>query len=374
MTQRIRHRWTIAGTPAIGQLEPHELAVDHGQRQLFTSETGAGREPMLPVTWFDERGTYAVDDIVAYQGLLWVAKEQVLPGPFDATEWFKMNEADVGTAIDDAIAAHEAEPDPHPVYATDADLTAHSSAIDPHPQYATDADLAAHVAAADPHPQYATDADLSLAVPPGTIMMWPGAAAPAGWALCQGQAYSTASNPKLFAVLGAATLPDMRGAFPRGLDAGRGYDAGRALNTLQGHAFASHAHGVNDPGHAHSVYDPGHAHSAWTDAQGDHNHYVNDPGHAHGNGGSQQQWALRNENWAIFYIRQQSQGEDGTRGAGTGIWLNNAGSHAHNVGVGGSGTGIGIYGAGTGLSIQAAGGAGETRPVNVALNFIIKLG
>lgn len=372
MTQRIRHRWTVAGTPAIGQLEPHELAVDHGQRQLFTSERGSGRETLLAVTWFDERATYALDDIVAYQGLLWVAKQAVQPGPFDAADWFKMNEADVGTAIDDAIAAHEAEPDPHPGYATDGDLAAHSAAPDPHSQYATDADLAAHVAAPDPHPQYATDADLSISVPVGCIMMWPSAVAPAGWALCQGQPFSAVTYPKLAALIGT-NIPDMRGAFPRGLDAGRGLDPGRALNSYQSHLFGAHAHSVYDPTHAHGVYDPGHAHSAWTDVQGEHNHYVNDPGHAHGNGGPQNIWWLRNENWAVFYVRQQSQGEDATRGAGTGIWLNNAGAHGHNVGVGGSGTGVQIYGAATGISIYNNGGA-ETRPVNVALNFIIRLG
>ncbi len=53
-----------------------------------------------------------------------------------------------------AIDAHEAEPDPHPVYATDADLAAHTAAGNPHPVYATDADLAAHVAASDPHTGY----------------------------------------------------------------------------------------------------------------------------------------------------------------------------------------------------------------------------
>jgi hypothetical protein len=70
------------------------------------------------------------------------------------------------------LAAHVAAPDPHPQYATDADVaagfTAHVAAADPHPQYATDAEVAgaitAHKAEADPHPQYAADADVTAAI------------------------------------------------------------------------------------------------------------------------------------------------------------------------------------------------------------------
>ncbi|MBV6447294.1 phage tail protein [Nitrosomonas sp.] len=74
-------------------------------------------------------------------------------------------------AIANAVAAHEAKADPHPQYASDADLSAHIAASNPHPQYATDADLAAHLAASDPHPQYATDAAL-LAVANSTSRLF----------------------------------------------------------------------------------------------------------------------------------------------------------------------------------------------------------
>lgn len=365
MTARIRHRWTVAGVPAFGQIQPHELAIDHGQRQLFTSEDGSGRESLIPVTWFDERATYAEDDIVAHQGLLWVAKAAVPPGPFLPAQWFKMNEADVGTAIDDAMAAHVADPDPHPTYVTDAQMVAHTTDPDPHPGYATDADLAAHVAAADPHPGYATDADMLLANPPGAMMMWPGAVAPPGWALCQGQGYNQATNPKLFAVLGTAVLPDMRGAVPRGLDAGRGLDPGRTLLSFQAHAFASHAHSINDPTHVHGYYDPGHAHSVYDPG---HGHPVSDPGHAHtyvrtNFAGNYAQNAL---NWQIA----NAQGGEATSVSGSNISIVGAGS---NIGIYGAGIGISISGAATGITVQAN-GANETRASNVALNFIIRLG
>ena len=60
-----------------------------------------------------------------------------------------------------AIADHEAKPNPHPQYAFDTDLADHIAAPDPHPQYAFDTDLSNHAAAPDPHPQYVTDAELT---------------------------------------------------------------------------------------------------------------------------------------------------------------------------------------------------------------------
>jgi hypothetical protein len=50
---------------------------------------------------------------------------------------------------------------------------------------------------------------------------------------------------------GASGSPDLRGTVVRGLDSGRGLDPGRALATFQADSFASHAHGVSDPGHHH---------------------------------------------------------------------------------------------------------------------------
>jgi hypothetical protein len=64
----------------------------------------------------------------------------------------------------DGFNAHKAEADPHPLYATDADLAAHVVAGDPHPAYATDADLSTHVGATDPHPDLITDLDAASAL------------------------------------------------------------------------------------------------------------------------------------------------------------------------------------------------------------------
>lgn len=61
------------------------------------------------------------------------------------------------------ITAHEAAPDPHPVYALDTDLSSHVAAGDPHPAYALDADLSAHEAAADPHAGYQKESEKNAA-------------------------------------------------------------------------------------------------------------------------------------------------------------------------------------------------------------------
>ncbi len=77
----------------------------------------------------------------------------------------------------------------------------------------------------------------------GIVLPFAGAAAPTGWLLCQGQAVNRVTYAALFAVIGTTYgagdgsttfgVPDMRGEFPRGLDAGRGVDSGRTLGSAQ---------------------------------------------------------------------------------------------------------------------------------------------
>lgn len=104
-------------------------------------------------------------------------------------------------------------------------------------------------------------------------------------------------------------LPDGRGVALRGLDNGRGLDSSRVLGTYQADSYASHTHGVTDPGHNHSV--------------------PMDNGTAGGTG------------WQI------------------------AGQSGANQGA------IATGSSATGISIQASGGT-ETRMKNLAVNFIIK--
>ena len=57
-------------------------------------------------------------------------------------------------------------------------------------------------------------------IPLGAIQAFTIGTAPNGWLLCDGSTYDQTTHPELFAVLGVATLPDLRGEFLRGRKAG----------------------------------------------------------------------------------------------------------------------------------------------------------
>jgi microcystin-dependent protein len=118
-------------------------------------------------------------------------------------------------------------------------------------------------------------------IAPGSIVAYAGVVAsnvppPAGWLLCDGSSVSRTQFAALFAVIGSSAgagdgsstfdLPDYRGLFLRGFDQGNGADpngsartamnaggnTGDAVGTVESDSFASHAHGVTDPGHTHT--------------------------------------------------------------------------------------------------------------------------
>ncbi|KVC43653.1 hypothetical protein WS58_15195 [Burkholderia pseudomultivorans] len=155
-------------------------------------------------------------------------------------------------------------------------------------------------------------------------------------------------------------LPEMRGEFIRCWADGRNdIDPQRAIGSYQGDQNRSHVHGAS----ASEVGD--HVHSAWTDAQGQHNHPLHDPGHAHpvrmGRVGVVA--TSYGQGWGPYNWDRQDM--HGTEGAGTGIWLDDAGIHGHNVGIGGAGRHS------HGITVNADGG-NEARPRNVALLAMIR--
>lgn len=164
-------------------------------------------------------------------------------------------------------------------------------------------------------------AALPQSVLPGSVVIWTTNTAPSGYLECDGSAVSRTTFATLFAAIGTVwgpgngsttfNVPDMRGYFPRGWANAGSIDPGRGFATTQAQAFLSHTH-VAD------VTDPGHAHSA--------NIAVGDPASAS---------ALE------------------TRMTPGGSW-----STSTNT------TGISV-------TVEATGGA-ETRPINVAVMFIIK--
>ncbi|KDT10583.1 phage Tail Collar domain protein [Escherichia coli 2-052-05_S3_C1] len=80
------------------------------------------------------------------------------------------------------------------------------------------------------------------ALPVGVPVPWPSAPPPTGWLKCNGAAFSAEEYPELAKAYPTNKLPDLRGEFIRGWDDGRGVDNGRGLLTLQDGAIVSHNH------------------------------------------------------------------------------------------------------------------------------------
>jgi microcystin-dependent protein len=94
----------------------------------------------------------------------------------------------------------------------------------------------------------------SSGMPVGAVMHYPVNSIPAGWLKANGDAVSRATYAGLFSVIGTTygagdgattfNLPDLRAEFLRGLDDGRGIDAGRAVGSAQAGQMPSHTHNV----------------------------------------------------------------------------------------------------------------------------------
>ena len=90
------------------------------------------------------------------------------------------------------------------------------------------------------------------AIPSGAVFYVAMQDVPSGFLFCNGAAVSRTTYPSLFAALGYTyggsgdtfRLPDLRGEFIRGWDAGRGVDPGRGFATFEGDSFRSHKHGI----------------------------------------------------------------------------------------------------------------------------------
>lgn len=160
-------------------------------------------------------------------------------------------------------------------------------------------------------------------VPAGTVVAYAGSSAPTGWLVCNGAAVSRTTYAALFAAIGTAfgagdgsttfNLPDLRGEFVRGWDAGRGVDPGRVFGSAQASQNLAHTH------------------TGSTDTAGAHTHTTGQSLTGTGN--------------VIFTVSEGGSGITAT--------TSSAGAHSHTVTIGSSG--------GT-----------EARPRNVALLYIIR--
>lgn len=188
----------------------------------------------------------------------------------------------------------------------------------------------------------------------GVVCPFGMANAPTGWLKANGAAVSRTAYAALFARIGTRfgagdgvstfNLPELRGEFVRGWDDGRGFDAGRALASIQTQMLELHGH------------------TAWTGSAGAHGHSgtvsINSAGeHSHtaprahnndvGNGSP-------NFTTANY--------QNGTTAA-----TNPAGNHTHSGTISITPTGDHTHAVG----VSNTGGA-ETRPHNIALLFCIK--
>jgi microcystin-dependent protein len=224
------------------------------------------------------------------------------------------------------------------------------------------------------------DGRSSAAVPVGGIIVWPTAALPSDYLICNGGVYNITDAPKLFAVIGAAFGGNGTTTFavPNLLDrtvvcAGNTWalagSGGEINHTLAAAEMPVHAHGVSDPTHNHAIADPGHSH-----AIGDpgHGHGFPDPGHAHSFSitGS---FGYGIGPTAVTPLVNVSSTGYGTAGSGTGRTIQAAGTGVYTGAVG---TGIGnpIGARVTGIAIQNAGsgGAHNNMPPFLALYFCIR--
>ncbi|WP_097738565.1 phage tail protein [Escherichia coli] len=82
------------------------------------------------------------------------------------------------------------------------------------------------------------------ALPVGVPVPWSSATPPTGWLKCNGAAFSSEMYPNLAKAYPTNKLPDLRGEFIRGWDDARGIDSGRILLSSQGYATEDHAHGL----------------------------------------------------------------------------------------------------------------------------------
>lgn len=115
----------------------------------------------------------------------------------------------------------------------------------------------------------------SQLTPTGSITMFGGTAAPTGFLLCDGTAYSRTTYAVLFGIIGTNygvgdgsttfNVPDFRGIFPRGVDNGAGNDpdsasrtavnggnSGDNVGSLEAQATAVNGLALSDPGHGHT--------------------------------------------------------------------------------------------------------------------------
>ena len=200
-------------------------------------------------------------------------------------------------------------------------------------------------------------------LPVGSPVAWPTNTPPSGWLLCNGARIDAAKCPLLAAVYGTH-LPDLRGYFIRGKE------DNRAVLSKQEDQFRHHQHGIHlkasDSGaHQHSgtTQENGrHRHNGRTDDAGNHQHQVT-IGNAFGSGADGGGFSKGDRPWGSgSQVTTSGNGnhhhtfhteDDGQHAHG--FVTTREGAHAHQIDGDTTGT-----------------GGNETRPRNIAFNYIVR--
>ncbi|WP_423201923.1 phage tail protein [Enterobacter asburiae] len=202
------------------------------------------------------------------------------------------------------------------------------------------------------------------AYPVGAPIPWPSDTVPSGFAIMQGQTFTTATYPKLAAIYPSGVIPDMRGQTIKGKPA-----SGRAVLSLEQDGIRSHGHtataATTDLGtKASTSFDYG-TKSASTFDYGTKTTNVTGA-HVH---------TYRNVYTA------GSAGPDGAGDKSGNANTSSAGDHSHTVAIGphshsvviGAHTHNVVIGShGHTVTVDAAGNA-ENTVKNIALNYIVRL-
>ena len=214
-------------------------------------------------------------------------------------------------------------------------------------------------------------------IPVGTIVAYYGSTIPDGWLLCNGSTFTQADYPDLYTFLGNSNvLPDLRGLFLRGagtygvttnIGSNKTFEiapTAGAVRSLQADVFKSHTHtfaGTALGSHTHD----------FTGTAASHTHTISDSGHVHSDN-----LIAKNYMWTgyLTWVNWNFQGNLGgsqyygtpgnSTSATTGITIN-------STSITPSGT-ISSVSAGTPSGTNSSEGSTETRPANVAVNYIIK--
>jgi len=216
---------------------------------------------------------------------------------------------------------------------------------------------------------------LSLAIPIGTIQMFPMSTAPTAtlnggtWLVCDGGLLIQSNYPDLYELIGSTydasgtnasthfNLPDFQARVPVGYNVatiGEGTVGVRSIREIattadgtEGHILADaqipkHAHGITDPGHIHPI-DPTTAHSHIGDQTGGKTSsdpvVINDPEHGHTITGIGHDYSSPETDYSVGYDRNEDDPAStlAVPNASTGITIDD---HSHTLATDASGTSI----------------------------------